>query len=379
MNRHLPCQQAVPRRRAIASRGGRRAGFTLLELMIGLAIGMMAALVIANVLLVAEGQRRTVTSGSDAQVNGALSLYTLQRELQAAGYGLVSSLDGLGCQVRGRHGGTDFTWTLAPVLITDGASGAPDSITVLASGTDRYATPIRVMAVHPQDGTEFAVSSTMGLAEADLMIAVPPTFDADNWCSVFNITAIGSAGGLGQIVHATGSGGPWNQETGDTIFPDAGYPDGSLLLNLGQLIHRTYSVSSGTLQLVSFDSTNGTSATRELFSGVVNLQAYYGLHTDSDVAINSYTANTPTDNAGWRQVVAVRLALVSRSGQLEKEEVTHADLQWDLGSAVPVAGATACGSSQCAALKVSHLADWKRYRYRVYDVIVPVRNMLWHA
>jgi type IV pilus assembly protein PilW len=46
---------------------------------------------------------------------------------------------------------------------------------------------------------------------------------------------------------------------------------------------------------------------------------------------------------------------------------------------VPVAGSTTCGSSKCVTLKVSHLADWKRYRYRIHDVIVPMRNMLWHA
>jgi type IV pilus assembly protein PilW len=29
-------------------------------------------------------------------------------------------------------------------------------------------------------------------------------------------------------------------------------------------------------------------------------------------------------------------------------------------------------------LKVSHLSEWKRYRYKIFDVVVPVRNMLWH-
>jgi type IV pilus assembly protein PilW len=336
--------------------------------------------VVANVLLVSEGQRRAITAGSDAQVSGALSLHTLQREVQAAGYGLVASQGALGCEIRARRGGVDFTWTLAPVLIADGTNDAPDSITVLASATERYAAPVRVVSNHPATGTEFSVNATMGLAEADLMIAVPAAFDANNWCSVFNVTAIGSAGGLGQIVHASGGDGPWNPGTGREIFPAAGYPAGSYLLNVGQLINRTYSISAGgALQLASFETASGATTTRQLFPGVVNLQAFYGLDTDADGVIDSFTTTTPTTNAGWRQVVAVRMALVARSGEFEKEDVTHADPQWDVGSAVPVAGSTTCGGSKCVTLKVSHLADWKRYRYKIYNVVVPVRNMLWHA
>ena len=380
MGRNLPPKPTAPAWRAGAPRRARDRGFTLLELMIGAAIGLMAALVIANVLMVAEGQRRTVTSGSAAQVNGALSLYALQREVQAAGYGLVPSLGALGCEIRARRNGVDFTWTLAPVLIANGASDAPDSITVLASATERYATPLRVVSNHAKTATEFAVNTTMGLAEADLMLAVPAAFDASNWCSVFNVTDIGSAGGLGQIVHSSGTDGPWNPGSGQEIFPTAGYPAGSYLLNLGQLINRTYSVSAGgALRVTSFETASGTTTGRDLFPGIVNLQAYYGLDTDADGVVDSYTTTTPTTNALWRQVVAVRIALVARSGELEKEEVTSADPQWDVGSAVPVAGSTTCGSSKCVTLKVSHLADWKRYRYRIHDVIVPMRNMLWHA
>ena len=375
----LPRRDA-PRRRAVAPGHARQSGFTLLELMIGIGVGLMAALVIANVLLVTEGQRRTVTSGSAAQVNAALSLHAMQREVQAAGYGLVASLNALGCEIRARRGGVDFTWTLAPVLIANGVNDAPDSVTVLASATERYATPARVVSHHPKTATEFSVNTTMGLAEADLMLAVPPAFDANNWCSVFTVTDIGTAGGMGQIVHASGTDGPWNPGIGQEIFPAAGYPAGSFLLNLGQLINRTYSVSAGgALQLASFETASGTTTTRELFPGIVNLQAFYGLDTDADGVIDRFATTTPTTNAGWRQVVAVRIALVARSGEFEKEDVTHADPQWDVGAAVPVDGSVTCGSSRCVALKVSHLADWKRYRYRIHEVIVPVRNMLWHA
>ena len=57
-------------------------GVTLIELMVGMVIGLLAVLVIAQVALLFEGQKRSTTGGSDAQVNGALSLQMLQRDLQ---------------------------------------------------------------------------------------------------------------------------------------------------------------------------------------------------------------------------------------------------------------------------------------------------------
>lgn len=67
----------------------RQAGFTLAEIMVGLAIGMLATLVILQVFSVFETQKRATTGTADAQTNGSIALYTLGREMQLAGYGLI--------------------------------------------------------------------------------------------------------------------------------------------------------------------------------------------------------------------------------------------------------------------------------------------------
>ena len=374
MNRH---------RRAVR----REFGFTLIELMIGVLIGALSSLVIAKVFAFSEAQRRATTSGSDAQVNGALALYSIQRDAQMAGYGLTSSLDALGCEIRAQFNGNNFTWTLAPILITAGANGAPDSIGFLSSLTTRYSAPTLVMVDHPRTAANFFTNTTIGIGQSDLMIAVPRTIDANNWCSVFDVTGIGGGNGQGQgqgqgqnqVLHNSGANGPWNQPGGQTIFPNAGYPAGSYLLNLGTMNSRTYSISAGNaLQLTTFNTASATSWTAEIFPGIVQLQAFYGKDTDGDGVIDTYDKVTPATNANWRQVLAVRIAVAARSGQFEKEDVTPADLLWNVGTTVPVTGAATCGASKCVTLKVSQLADWKRYRYRVYDVVVPVRNLLWH-
>ncbi len=354
-------------------------GVTLIELMIGLAMGLVVTLVTMQVLSFAESQKRIATGGSDAQTNAVLGLHALQREIQMAGYGLTIEQQALGCPIKARLGnaGTDFTWTLAPVVITDGASGAPDRIAVL-SASRAYSVPLILTVDHASTADRFVVRSPLGAAAGDMLIAVPDGYDAaTNWCTAFSMSALN---GSNQIVHASGAASPWSQEPLHSIMPAAGYLSGSLLLNAGQLLNRSFEVTAGqTLRQRTLLSTTATVQDQDLFPQVVNLQALYGKDTNADGVVDSYDNATPTTNAGWRQVLAVRLALVTRSANPSRDEVTQTQPVWDVGSSVTVAGATTCGSSKCVTLKVDHLADWKYYRYTVLDVVAPLRNMLWGA
>jgi len=120
------------------------------------------------------------------------------------------------------------------------------------------------------------------------------------------------------------------------------------------------------------------------------LQALYGKDTDGDGTVDTYDRVTPTTAAGWQSIRAVRIALVARSGQREKEAVTVNKPSWDVGSTttVNVSPATvSCGTgSKCISLNVDGVTytnpidgadEWKHYRYKVFDTIVPIVNMLW--
>ena len=62
-----------------------QAGFSLVELMVGLTIGMLAVIIIVQVMSVFEAQRRTTTGTADAQTNGGIALFTIARDMQMAG------------------------------------------------------------------------------------------------------------------------------------------------------------------------------------------------------------------------------------------------------------------------------------------------------
>lgn len=365
---------SLPRRRL-------QRGFTLVELMVGIVLGMLTVLVITQTMAVTEGKKRTISSGSDAQVNGTLALYTLQRELQMSGYGVASNPVALGCPVKGKFkdpaapadsAAIDFAPVLAPVVIADGADGAPDTITILQGQTANFSAPMPVSTDHAKDAGAFEVGSSLGVTAGDLMIAVPRDgqYNADQWCAVFSVTDDGNAESptsatltARRIPHTTGSN-PWN--TSD-VFPEAGYERGAFLLNLGRLSHRTYSIDNESLQVRAQTSGAATSTAEELYPQIVNLQAMYGKDTTGDGQIDTYDNTTPTTAADWERVLAVRLALVARSTQYERDPVTTSAPQWQVGTGTPLT------------LRINHVSDWQHYRYKVYDTIVPLRNMLWNS
>jgi type IV pilus assembly protein PilW len=369
-------------------------GFTLVELMVGLLIGLLASLAVTQVMVGSEGKKRTTTSGSDAQVNGALALNALQRAIQPAGYGFAAVQQSLGCTVTAVFNGSNppvagFPTTLAPVIITQGASNGPDSIQVMASGKTSYSVPLRVVSPGYNPATaatkfKFPVATVQGVAgpyptsgavvtPGDLMLAV---VNASTPCEMFQVTQTPSTT---STVDRPDDGAGWN----GAGFPTGTYPDGSFLLNMGAMVHNTYFIGTQSLRVTSLqiaaDSTPSYVAATELFSNIVNMKAMYGKDTNADGAIDTWDNTTPTTPALWLQVLAVRVAVVARSAQYEKEEVTSTNPLWDVGSAIAITGTATCGSSKCLSLKVDFLTDWKHYRYKVFDTVIPLRNMLWNS
>lgn len=343
-------------------------GLLLIELMVGLFIGLLTTLAITQVLSLAEGQRRAAISGGDAQVSGSVSLHTVQRELRQAGYGLGGNPAALGCLVKGSYEGNNVSMPLAPIVITDGASGAPDVLGVFSSSRRGAAVPLDVTELHPQAGTSFVVKGSFSVAVNDYLVAIPEVWSGSQWCTLFKATVV-SASEPYTIEHADFS----------TNAPTAGYDADSYILNLGGgLRSRTYSVNAqNVLQMAEFGGT-----TQDIAPEIVNLQALYGKDTNGDKVIDTYDTTTPSTAAAWLQVIAVRVALVSRSMEFEREEVTSSLPEWDVGAAIAVSGAVDCASGsggKCVQIKVDNLTNWKHYRYKVYDTLIPLRNMLWNS
>jgi type IV pilus assembly protein PilW len=383
------------RRTAIALASSQR-GITLIELMTGLVLGMLTTVVIAQVLATSEAQRRSTSIGSDAQTNGTVALYSLQREILGAGYGMAERRDAFGCPLVGAIGGAPVAFNFAPLAITPGASAdLPDELLVVSGAHQGFATPMRVTAGHIVDSGTLPVNHTIGVSAGDVLVALPPppgvgpVPGASTQCTVLNASSVAA----GAVNHAPGAGFPWNTAAGTGPMAGQLYQNGSTLINMGTVSARRFAVSArDTLTESVLDARTGAwSAPQDMFPNVVNLQAFYGRNTTpftglagglvptrAEASIDVYDTTAPTNGNAWRDVRTVRLVVVTRSAQRERDIVTTALPVADLGASPSVAGSYACGTSQCINLSVGADPDWQHYKYKVFDTVVPLRNILWN-
>src|SRR2546428_8334843 len=102
-------------------------GFSMVELMVAMLIGLLGMIIIFQVFEVSEGIKRTTTSGGDAQQNGAIALYVMERDLRNAGMGF-NDAPLAGCTILAYDSTRttpNFNMLLAPVLICAAGSTAP--------------------------------------------------------------------------------------------------------------------------------------------------------------------------------------------------------------------------------------------------------------
>lgn len=392
-------------------------GFSLVEIMVGLVIGLLATLVIMQAYATFEGQKRSTTGSSDAQTNGNVALYMIERDARMAGYGMSGagmSNSPLDCTTIYSYYKTSSsegpipdlsTNGLFPVSITDGGTGpgASDMVTLRFGTSLMGGVPTHLSKTMPDSSSELNVDSTYGCANGDLII-----LSHGSNCTLMQLTEVqdsalklqhnpggtpsynpsasyqntngwpGYAGRLGSGTHA-----------GDSANP-------SSVSCLGTWITRTYAVvGEGNTPVTSADITVRNLAARDSgayvprVADIVNIQAQYGVSSAANnntvsAWVNADATATPglatwaAPTAADRKLIkAVRIAVVARNGLLEKDTVTtpcttaqstvnNGPCAWD-----------DTGVDAAPKIDLSHDADWQRYRYRVYETIIPLRNIIW--
>jgi type IV pilus assembly protein PilW len=331
-------------------------GFSLIEMLVGLVIGMIAVIVMMQVLSVSEGYKRTTTGGDNAQNNGAIALYGLQRDLRQAGHGL-NAFTAIGCNVTLRAGVTANN--LGPVVINHASIPAGDANT---------------------DTLLVAYGATNDGPEGDRIEAKPVQ-------SEYTLAGFASGGGapsfaVGHNVLAqfaarpspcTLSMEPVTAVTGSTVRVGTGVlgTTGGALFNLGAApTVLAYAVRNGSLTACNYMVSNcGGAFTAAqwvpIASNVVSLRAEYGRDTTvgMDGTVDVFDQTQPTTACTWLRMRAVRLVLVARSAQLEKNIVDAPAPTWAGNGTAPI--------------NLAADANWQRYRYKVFETMAPLRNMTW--
>ena len=348
---------------------------SLVELLVAIGVGLIASLAIFQVFAMFEGQKRTTTSGGDAQTNGALALFSIEHDLRQAGYG-INTPDYYGCTIlawdKQQGGGTAFNMTLAPVIITQGAAGAPDSLTMLYGTNDLLPNPATVIQNMTSPIADIVVGNRYGFGAGDVVIVA----EAGLNCTLAQISSLPTAAGqTNNVVHGdTNYVDPNTGATLPTRYNKAAglgvtYTSAAKLFSIGTLpVNNVYSVQSGQLMLQQMLSAASPAATA-LFDGIVQMQAQYGKDTiGGDGIVDVYDEVAPATAAAWAQVLAVRVAVVARASQYEKDVVSPASIKlWNDSAIAP----TTTGPTWTLTAAEQH------YRYKIYQSIIPVRNMMW--
>jgi type IV pilus assembly protein PilW len=356
-------------------------GFTLIEIMVGLIIGLLVTLVVVNVFRVFEAQKRTTTGNSDAQTNGAIALFNIQRDTQIAGFALpvyTTEYSPFNCPINTTIDHDNNAGTaeigLSPIVITD-ANAANSSDTIAIRYGDSMKGGIAVDMLAGTGANVARVDTNIGCALNDKVLIVRSTSPLN--CSMTRVTGLTAAGIPAAEI---------------TLASSTNVTAGNALACLGVWNQVQYTVTAN--QLTRTGDVTGNAPNRipsaaavPIVPDIVNIQAQYGVSASANsnqvtqwvdaTGIWANTATTPSI-ANRNRIKAIRVAVVARNGLLETNNVTEACSSltaaqptglcaWDGGEA----------GSAAPAIDLSADADWRRYRYRVYESVIPVRNIIW--
>jgi type IV pilus assembly protein PilW len=365
----------------------RQSGMSLVELMVGMAIGLIGITIITHLYLVNEKYKRSTTGSGTAQVNGAIALYTLERDIRMAGFGLNHS-GALGCSCDkvanpncssvqyfyngtyssppGPAGGALPPLDFVPVKIIE-TPNLPDTITMLYGNDPERMLPGKLTESMPQPSSEFKVDGTAGYTINDMVLV---TNGAS--CMMTQVTQVQSA--AAHLQHNPGQS-LWNPAGGGSALP--AFPAGANLFNLGNPIWRTYSIGSNKLQFMEvMTATGGPTAAGgaiPIIDDIVDLQAQYGKDLDDNGIVETWNTVQPTTGAQWQQVLAVRVAVLARSGNYERPEVAGGPCE--ATTTAPKWGDEIALQDFPTLLVAGALPSC--YKYRVFETIIPLRNMIW--
>lgn len=366
-------------------------GFSLIELMVGLVIGLLATLVIMNVFGVFEKQKRTTTGNSDAQTNGAIALYNLQRDVQSAGYGLpvfASDLSPFNCPINttidhdSNSAASSPEIGLSPVVITDGVGqDGSDNVSIRSGDSMKGGIPVNMEAGTSANVVQADNNIGCTLNDIALIINQPGTDNRVLNCSMTRVTGLTAAGVTPVKI---------------TLASTTTVAVGNAISCLGVWNEYQYAVNANQLtrsgSLTAAGVPNVTAV--PIVTDIVNMQAQYGISDAPDFSLAepyrnqvtqwvnatgiwANTATTPT-RENRNRIKAIRIAIVARNGLLENTNVTSACSSLVAASPTGLCawdGATT--GSAAPAISLTADANWQRYRYRVYESIIPIKNIIW--
>lgn len=364
-------------------------GFSLIELMVSVAIGLIVTLAITGVLVAGEQRKRTSTSVNDVNQTGAYISYVLDKAIRSAGSGFSEKSSAVfGCALKASRSGTPIlpaalpapftafnaTVRVAPVVIGKRQSlSRQDDVLMVMAGNGGFAEAAAKVTPGLADGSSLNLPNTLTFQSKDLLLLAGNSGD----CLVTEVNATPAAGALQLALGGTYFGaGVAAFDAGSLVIPignEASRPPQFRLFGVGA---NNTLFSHDLLQIAS-------TAPLPLAEGVVQMHARYGVDTNDDGVLDAWFDAVGDFSPGsllngselarknLRRIVAVRVGLVLRTslpevrGNLPQGEVVAPEslvLFQDLADDLQQ--------------KFTPGADGAKFRHRTTEITIPVRNAL---
>lgn len=380
-------------RRPVPWWGRLQRGVSLIELMVGVLIGIVTVLAILQLMYVWDARKRTVASGNDAQVSGTLGNFSIDRDIRLAGHGFgVAASDVMGCTVvahNSTRSPSQIDFPLQAVQIINNGDAA-DEVRVLY-GNSAYFVANQLLQHATEETKE--LRSREGFRVGDKVVVANGSD-----CQLIEVTGLAAnADGKNNVIeHKAGaaytivSGQNYNATMNPAGGTGTRFTVAGQLYNLGLTpVLNVWRVNRSRATLTRYDALRaGPTSAQDVVNDVVTLKAQYGIDTSGDARIDdSEWTDTAPSGTDWTRVLAVRMALLVRSRQYERPMVDGGtpipvtpDAQhprWAAGEFVMsnLDGSSDSGAAAIAGENAPN--NWRNYRYRVYESVVPLRNMIW--
>jgi len=403
--------------RHISKHPSRMSGFSMIEILVGLAIGMLASMVVLQIFADNEARNRTASGSADAQTTGAITLYQLQAQVQRAGYGMNAKAL-FNCNATWKVAKTGLSISkpvkLVPVSVNPTSVSGGVSSTLIPAA-DANTDIVMVMygngngepegsGITGTAGAVYTVNTLKAFSVGDRVVAAQGTapdscgtntLNLDRVTTVVDgtssadITVSTAPGVAGTMLFNLGPGPSGANATPTTAMPT----NGPTIL--------VYAVRGGVLTACDFNvndcslASNATSSSVwvPVAENIVSLRAIYWKDASAALWDGSTTASDqtqPTTACTWARVWGLNIMVVTRSDEYDKNIVTRANSTKVSGTPALAAkaGASALAPTwNTAAFNVTapvvlgtdDTTDqaWRHYRYRGFQTLVPIRNVPW--
>lgn len=394
-------------------RGRAAAGFSLVEVLIALVIGMIGMVVMLQVFANFEGQKRTSTSGGDSISSGSISLYSIQRDIQQSGWG-INAIQIIGCTLtdagnvllQGVNSIPLVPVTINPPTATlPAGEGGTDTLLIVSGNSNSTIEGDVLKGDTATGGTSYTVSAPSSFVAGDYVAAVRADRNVGA-CSVQINRVVSTNVGAGTV--SVGTAALSASSVGDRLFNLGAAP-----MVRGYAIRKMTAAgvdANGVEKLTVCDYTTvGTNCTDDdswvpVASNVVSLRAQYRRENQNnamtgapDTWDQSFTTTGVTTYVlpGWggdpvacaqMRIRGVRLAMVARSSQPERPvkdagnndvPVWQSALVWS-GSVANVADGNSAAAAAAVGISFPNTGtwpSWNDYRYKVFETVVPLRNI----